>query len=248
MSNNKRPTAAVIIIGDEILSGRTQDINAHFIAARLHQRGIELKRVITIPDEMDTIIKTVNEYRASYDVVFSCGGIGATPDDLTREAMARAFGTTLARNKDAEAMLNGYYGERINDLRLMMADLPEGCELIDNELSGAPGFILENVYVFPGVPKLMRKMFDVIEPRLPEGSIVTEEYLSPIGETLFADLMEAAQNKYPNVKIGSYPELDEATGKWRCKLTFTSSTKEEIAPCRDQLLSAIQDRANPIPG
>ena len=162
--------------------------------------------------------------------------------------MARAFGTTLTRNKDAEAMLNGYYGERINDLRLMMADLPEGCELIDNELSGAPGFILENVYVFPGVPKLMRKMFDVIEPRLPEGSIVTEEYLSPIGETLFADLMEAAQNKYPNVKIGSYPELDEATGKWRCKLTFTSSTKEEIAPCRDQLLSAIQDRANPIPG
>lgn len=240
---SKTYTAAVIIVGDEILSGRTQDINANFIAARLHQRGVHLKRVITIPDEMDTIVGTVNEYRKTYDVVFSCGGIGATPDDLTREAMAIAFGTTLTRNKEAEAMLNGYYGERINDLRLMMADLPKGCRLILNELSGAPGFVLENVYVFPGVPKLMRKMFDVIEPELPSGSIVTLEYLSPIGETLFADLMDAAQNKYPDVKIGSYPELDEATNKWRCKLTFTSSSEEAIAPCRDQLLSAIQERA-----
>ena len=240
------PTAAVIIIGDEILSGRTQDINANFIAARLHQRGVALKRIITIPDEIDVIVGTVREYSETYDVVFSCGGIGATSDDLTRDAMALAFNRKMERNKAAEQMLSTYYGERINDLRLRMADLPEGCELIENELSGAPGFVINNVYVFPGVPKLMRKMFDVIEPRLPKGSIVTLEYLSPIGETLFADLMEAAQKKYPDVKIGSYPELDEASNKWRCKLTFTSSTEEALAPCRDELLSAINDRAKTL--
>ena len=241
---SKEFTAAIIIVGDEILSGRTRDINANFIAARLHQRGIYLKRIITIPDDMETIVGKVREYSEKYDNVFVCGGIGATPDDLTREAMARAFETTLERNKAAEAMLCAYYGERINDLRLMMADLPIGCRLIENELSGAPGFIMGNVYVFPGVPKLMQKMFDVIESELPQGSIVTLEYLSPIGETLFADLMEAAQNKYPDVKIGSYPELDEASGKWRCKLTFTSSTEEAIAPCRDMLLTAIAERAD----
>ena len=237
------PIAAVIIIGDEILSGRTRDTNANFIAARLHQRGIALKRIITVPDEMDVIVGTVREYCEKYDVVFSCGGIGATSDDLTRDAMALAFGRGMERNKEAEAMLCAYYRERINDLRLRMADLPEGCELIKNELSGAPGFIIKNIYVFPGVPKLMQQMFLLIEERLPQGRIVTEEVTSPIGETLFADLMEEALRRYPDVKIGSYPELDEESGKWRCRLTFTSSSSEAIAPSKNFLMTEIEKRA-----
>lgn len=240
------PTAAVLIIGDEILSGRTKDINACFIAGRLHQRGVDLKRILTLPDDLELIARVMREYSGTYDVVFSCGGIGATSDDVTREAVAAAFGRGMERNPGAAAMLEQYYGERINDLRLRMADLPCGCRLIENELSGAPGFQVENVYVFPGVPKLMRKMFDVIEPELPAGSIATIEVRSPIGETLFADLMEAALEKFSDVKIGSYPELDEATGKWHCSLTFTSATEEEAGAARDFLMAAIAQRAEEL--
>ena len=241
---NENKTAAVVIIGDEILSGRTKDSNAGFIAERLSLRGLHLKVIITIPDDLEKIIDTVNLYRKTYDFVFTCGGIGATPDDLTREALAKAFGKRCQRNIEAAKQLENYYKERINDLRLRMADLPEDCVLIPNATSGAPGFRLENVYVFPGVPKLMREMFLSIEKELPQGKIFKTEVKSPIGETLFADLMEEALKKFPDVKIGSYPELDEASGSWQCKLTFTAGSEKAVLEAQTFLMSAIEKRAS----
>ncbi|MBT6884171.1 MAG: competence/damage-inducible protein A, partial [Rhodospirillaceae bacterium] len=170
MAEHKTITAALIIIGNEILSGRTQDANLAFLGEQLNELGVRLREVRVIPDVEDTIIETVNTLRQAFDYVFTTGGIGPTHDDITSAAIAKAFGTELARHPEAEALLLGHYKpEDVTPARMKMADIPVGATLLDNPVSKAPGFRLENVHVLPGVPRIMQAMFKLFSHELVGG-------------------------------------------------------------------------------
>lgn len=199
--------AAVIIIGNEILSGRTQDINLPFLANRLSELGIPLAEARTIPDIEAVIVQTVNELRARFDYVFTTGGIGPTHDDITSASIAKAMSVEIERNPMAQRLLEEYYPNKdITDARLKMADIPVGAELIYNPISGAPGFQLQNVFVLPGVPKIMQAMFEGITERLVAGpAILTSSIVTDLREGKIADGMSLLQEEYPSISIGSYP-------------------------------------------
>lgn len=206
---SKIVNACLIIIGNEILSGRTQDKNLSWLALRLNEVGIRMQHMRVIPDVEEIIIATVNEVRAQYDYVFTTGGIGPTHDDITSECIAKAFGIKYARNAEAEARLRVYYKpEDINEARLRMANMPEGAKLIDNPVSAAPGFIIENVYVLAGVPRIMHAMVDGILHGLNGGTPMKSETLSFwLQEGVIAEGAAKIQARFPAVEIGSYPMI-----------------------------------------
>ena len=200
-------TAAVIVIGNEILSGRTKDANLSYIAAKLGAVGIRTMEARVVPDVEAMIVEAVNTCRQRYAYVFTTGGIGPTHDDITARCIAAAFAVPFGRNAEAERRLLGYYDpEMVNEARLSMADTPEGVELIDNPVSIAPGFRLENVYVLPGVPKILQAMVDGLVPNLQGGAPIVSLALTvyaPEGE--MAAMLEGVQKAYPDLDLGSYP-------------------------------------------
>lgn len=200
-------TASILIIGNEILSGRTQDSNLNWLAKELNNCGVRLREARVVADIPEAIIEAVNTLRAKYDYVFTTGGIGPTHDDITSECIAQAFGVPYERNKEAEALLTRYYGaDKLNEARLKMSDMPQGVTLIANPVSVAPGFIIGNVHVMAGVPRIMQAMFDSIRHTLKGGkkvnSITVSTYLT---EGTIAAQLTAIQNAFPDVEIGSYP-------------------------------------------
>lgn len=200
-------TACVLIIGNEILSGRTQDVNLNHLAKGLNEAGVRLREARVIPDVADVIIATVNEVRAKYDYVFTTGGIGPTHDDITSECVARAFGVKLILHPDARRILETHYkpGE-LNEARLRMAHVPEGATLIPNPISLAPGFRIGNVFVMAGVPLVMQAMFDGVKGSLKGGRpVLTRAVSCGLGEGVLAAGLEAIQTRYADVDIGSYP-------------------------------------------
>ena len=203
------PTAAILVIGDEILSGRTKDKNIGWLAEQLNQQGIQLREARVIPDVRETIIETVKLLSAAHDLVFTSGGIGPTHDDITTECIATAFGKKVIRHPEAEARLIAHYRDtdiEFNEARQKMADIPEDATLIDNPLSAAPGFILENVHVFAGVPSILQAMFEGLRDSLPGGVAMTRLTVQcAIGEGTIASVMETVQAAYEGVSIGSYP-------------------------------------------
>lgn len=204
---NGEYTSAIVIIGDEILSGRTQDQNLAFLGKRLAELGIILKVATVIPDDAGVIVNTINDYRKKYSYVFTSGGIGPTHDDITSATVARAFNVELERNPEAVQLLEEYYPTgTVNAARLKMADIPVGAVLIKNPVSGAPGFQLENVFVLPGVPLILQAMFDGITDRLVGGPAVLSRSISTnISESALAVDLEKLQQQYHDVVIGSYP-------------------------------------------
>ncbi|MBU74816.1 MAG: competence/damage-inducible protein A [Rhodospirillaceae bacterium] len=203
------PTAAIIIIGDEILSGRTKDKNIGWLAEQLNAQGIQLREARVIADVREVIIDTVRTMSAAVDLVFTSGGIGPTHDDITTESIAAAFGRKVIRHPEAEARLLAHYENteiEFNAARQKMADIPEGATLIDNPLSAAPGFIVENVHVFAGVPSILQAMFEGLRDSLPGGVAMTRLTVQcAIGEGTIASLMQAVQTDHAGVSIGSYP-------------------------------------------
>lgn len=203
------PTAAILIIGNEILSGRTQDINIQFIASRLGLRGIKLSEVRVVRDEEEAVIKTVRELGKQYTYVFSTGGIGPTHDDITAACMAKAFNAPLEINAEAKHRLEEYYKDRgvdLNEGRLRMARIPRGATLIDNAVSAAPGFKIANVYVMAGVPNIMQSMFHSFENSLVQGvAVLSNTITCTLREGDIAIELENIQKKFANVEIGSYP-------------------------------------------
>jgi molybdenum cofactor synthesis domain-containing protein len=201
-------TACLIIIGNEILSGRTVDANLPYIAQKLGAIGIRLMEVRVVADDETAIVEAVNACRARYTYVFTTGGIGPTHDDITAAAVAKAFGRRYVRHFEAERRLLAYYPpERVNPARMKMADMPEGAELIDNPVSVAPGFRIENVHVLPGVPKIMQAMFDGLLATLRGGAKLLARaitVLAPEGDVANAGLGEI-QARFPMLEIGSYP-------------------------------------------
>ena len=200
-------TAAVMVIGDEILSGRTQDSNSHYIARFLAALGVDLKEVRVVPDVEDEIVAGLNALRARYDLVFTTGGIGPTHDDITADAIAAAFGVGIDYHPEALALLAARYkpGE-FNDMRKRMARIPDGASLIANSVSTAPGFQLGNVFVMAGVPMIMRAMLEELAPRLKRGALVHSATVEArIPEGRIAAALARIQREHKTVSVGSYP-------------------------------------------
>jgi len=200
-------TAAMLVIGDEILSGRTQDSNSNYVARQLAALGIDLKEVRIVGDIEDEIVAALNALRTRYDFVFTSGGIGPTHDDITADAVARAFGVGIGYHPEAYALLEARYEKgQFNEARKRMARVPEGGSLIKNSASVAPGFQIGNVFVMAGVPMVMRAMMEEIVTRLPRGEIVKSITVSAdLPEGTIAQGLEDIQKAYPQTAIGSYP-------------------------------------------
>jgi molybdenum cofactor synthesis domain-containing protein len=204
-------TAALIVIGDEILSGRTKDVNIGAVADFCTDLGIDLKEVRVVSDETDDIVAAVNAVRARYTYVFTTGGIGPTHDDITADAVAKAFGVELPINAQAREMLEARWketGTEVNEARLRMARIPEGADLIVNSVSAAPGFRIGNVHVMAGVPIIMRAMLEAIAPTLKGGKKVQSITVrAAVGEGTVGSALGELQALYPDVKMGSYPQM-----------------------------------------
>ena len=202
------PTACLLVIGNEVLSGRTQDLNIKFLATGLGAIGMPLREVRVIPDVPDTIIATVNEARAKFDHVFTTGGIGPTQDDITSECIAAAFGVPWEPHPEAWARLEARYAPgEFNAARQRMATMPRGATLIDNPVSTAPGFTIGNVHVMAGVPRVMQAMWACLAPTLAGGAPIVMAAVHAMGlaEGKIADGLSAIQNRYPAIDLGSYP-------------------------------------------
>ncbi|MCK5446456.1 MAG: competence/damage-inducible protein A [Rhodospirillaceae bacterium] len=203
---NSPTTACVLVIGNEVLSGRTQDANIQFLATALNAQGIRLSEVRVIADSEPAIVEAINHCRARYTYVFTTGGIGFTHDDITAKAVATAFGLPFTRHAGAEAILREHYQGKLNDARLTMADMPEGAELIENPVSRAPGIKVENVYVLAGVPSIVRAMFDAFKHTLEGGRVLESRTVhTSLSEGMIAAELGAVQDAHTNVEIGSYP-------------------------------------------
>ena len=252
MSSPDSVTAALIVIGDEILSGRTKDVNIGAVADFCTDLGIDLKEVRVISDETDEIVEAVNALRARYTYVFTTGGIGPTHDDITADAVAKAFGVALPINAQARAMLESRWketGTEVNEARLRMARIPEGADLIVNSVSAAPGFRIGNVHVMAGVPIIMRAMLEALTPTLKGGKkVMSVTVKAAVGEGTVGGPLGELQAEYPDVKMGSYPQmgkdrvmtelvlrssdaarLEEAAGKVR-DMVAAAHSKAGIAP------------------
>ncbi len=209
--NAPSPTAAVLLIGDEILSGRTQDSNLAYIAKFLAAYGIDVCEARVVRDREEEIATAVNALRGRYTYVFTTGGIGPTHDDITTDAMGRAFGVSADHHPEALALLAPRYtpGE-FNEMRRRMARIPEGATLIRNRVSTAPGFQIANVIVLAGVPMIMRAMLEDVGPRLQRGRLVVSRTISAeIGEGRIAAALAQIQRDHPTIAIGSYPAFAE---------------------------------------
>jgi molybdenum cofactor synthesis domain-containing protein len=203
-------TAALLVIGDEILSGRTKDKNIGYVAEYLTNIGVDLKEVRVVPDEEPEIVAAVNALRARYTYVFTTGGIGPTHDDITADCVAKAFGVGIDVDERAKAMmLERYKPEDLNEARLRMARIPHGADLVDNPISRAPGFKLGNVVVMAGVPSIMQAMLDAVAPTLSTGARMVVETIpaDKVPEGLYAEGLGAIAKTHATVSIGSYPSF-----------------------------------------
>ena len=236
-------TAAVVVIGNEILSGRTKDVNVAYLARRLTALGIVLAEVRMVRDEERAIVAAVNTLRAAHDYVFTTGGIGPTHDDITCEAVARAFGRPYRINPEAERILVAFYrdtGRELNEARMRMAYTPEGAALIDNPVSRAPGFRVENVHVLAGIPAVMRAMFESVAPTLKGGRAVrSREIAVLLGEGDVAARLGALQERHPALEIGSYPFVRD--GAFGTTLVLRGTDEDEIARAGDELCAILRE-------
>lgn len=206
-------TAAVLVIGDEILSGRTQDANTRYIASYLGQIGVDLREARVAPDEEDEIVAALNALRARYTYVFTTGGIGPTHDDITADAVARAFGVAIGEDPRALALLRERFSEaELNPARRRMARIPDGADLILNAVSKAPGFRIGNVFVMAGVPVVMQAMMDTIGPQLVAGPpvLVAAVEAGAAPEGAYAAALEEIARAHATVSVGSYPTFTSA--------------------------------------
>lgn len=203
------PTAAMLVIGDEILSGRTRDANMHYLAGELTKHGVDLKEVRIVSDDRSDIIDATKALSAGYDYVFTSGGIGPTHDDITADCIAAVFGTFIDVRADAQAILAEHYaktGLELNAARLRMARIPETASLIENPVSAAPGFILKNVYVMAGVPSVFQAMVAGILPTLTGGAPLLSQSLRVLrGEGDIADQLSKLAAEFDDLSIGCYP-------------------------------------------
>lgn len=235
-------TAAVLLIGDEVLSGRTKDKNLGFIADYLTALGIDLKEARVVADDEADIVAAVNALRARYTYVFSTGGIGPTHDDITADCMAKAFGVGISHHPEAVEILMQHFasiGREPNEARMRMARVPEGASLIHNSVSKAPGFRMENVFVMAGVPKVMQAMMDALAPSLSRGVPMQSRTIAfQGGEGDIAKPLKEIQERFGDVIIGSYP-FESPLG-FNTNLVLRSRDQTRLATATDEVIAAAE--------
>jgi len=237
-------TAALMVIGDEILSGRTKDKNIGYIADHCTAIGIQLKEVRIVPDEEDEIVAALNALRSKYTYVFTTGGIGPTHDDITADAVAEAFGVSIDIDQRALELMMPYFkkrGTEVTPARLRMARIPDGGELVENSISVAPGFMLGNVVVMAGVPTVMQVMLDAVTPRLRTGRKMHSEAIDlNFPEGAVADLLGAHQKAYPDVPMGSYPTIRD--NRPCTQLVLRSLDEAQLAEATEGLKAQLREK------
>lgn len=242
MANLRTWTAALVVIGDEILSGRTQDANVAQVADWLNRQGIRFEEVHIVPDRQDRIVEAVNALRGRYDYLFTTGGIGPTHDDITVDAVAKALGVPVVIHPAARAILERYYEGRggLNEGRLRMARVPEGAELIENRMSGAPGIRIGNLFLMAGVPHITAGMLDALSGTLEGGRplvSVTVGAFAPESEV--AELLREAEQSAEGISIGSYPFFKE--GRVGSNFVVRSEDVEKAKQVANQLAGKLAD-------
>lgn len=237
------PTAAVLVIGDEILSGRTQDTNTNTIARFLAALGIDLMEARVVSDDHGRIVEALDALRSRWDYVFTTGGIGPTHDDITADAVAAALGVALHEHPDALAILSRRYGDDFNAARRRMARIPEGGVLIANPVTDAPGFQIGNVFVMAGVPKIMQAMLEDVAPRLRTGAIVHVQTLkvSGVGEGAVADVLRAAANQRRELSFGSYPFGHGSIGEIGTQLVIRGRDADQVDAAAHDLIAELRN-------
>lgn len=251
MTETQHVTAAVLVIGNEILSGRTKDANLPFLGAELNKLGIQMREARVVADIESDIIDALNACRVKYDYVFTTGGIGPTHDDITAGCVAKAFGQKLIRHPEAERILReriAQMGVEVTEARLKMAETPEFAELIDNPVSGAPGFKVENVFVMAGIPRIMQAMFEGAKPHLRRGvTMLSVTVGSFVPEGTIATELSLLQDAYPDIDIGSYPFHFD--GKPGSNLVFRGPEQARLEEAADRLRDLIRNLGgDPVDG
>jgi FAD synthetase len=228
--------AGIILIGNEILSGKIQDANAAYLCRELRALGVDVRRISVIPDEVDLIAREVSAFSRDFDVVFTSGGVGPTHDDVTIEGVARALGVRVVRHPTFVELLDRYYGGQLNEAKLKMAEIPEGAELVSGGPVGFPTILARNVYVLPGVPEIFRRKFEALRERFREQPFHLANVFTRIGEGTLAEYLNALLAEFPSLLLGSYPELGHP--EYRVKVTLESKDRSYL----DQALARFLER------
>jgi len=237
----KTVTACVLVIGNEILSGRTKDANIQYLAVELNKIGVRLMECRVIPDIEATIVATVNEVRRKFDYVFTTGGIGPTHDDITADCIAKAFGVGISENAEAVDRMTRHYGDAalFTPARRRMARIPHGGVLVDNPVSVAPGFQMENVFTFAGIPKIVEGMFGAMKHRLAGGApMVSRTVRTTLPEGIIAEPLGALQKRYEDLDIGSYPGF--RNGRVSVSLVLRGTDDARLATASAELIDTIR--------
>lgn len=237
------PTAAMLVIGDEILSGRTRDANMHYLAGQLTDAGIDLREVRVVSDDPDAIVSAVRALSQSHETVFTSGGIGPTHDDITADCIARAFDDHIDVRADARALLQAHYdrqGIELNEARLRMARIPNSATLIDNPVSVAPGFTVRNVHVMAGVPAVFQAMVATVLPTLTGGDpLISQTQRIDRGEGDIAGPLGVLASEYPNLSMGSYPFQKD--GKYGANIVIRGTDGAQVQEAMDKLAAAFPE-------
>jgi molybdenum cofactor synthesis domain-containing protein len=231
------PTAAILVIGDEILSGKTEEQNAHLLIGELRELGVALRRIAVIPDDIEEVASAVRELSARFDHVFTSGGVGPTHDDVTIVGIARAFERSIVRHPDLERRIKSYFGEEADESRLRMADVPEGSELIDAPELRWPMLACENVYILPGVPEHFRRKFIAIRERFRVAPFYARAIYTLEDEFDLAGNLRAVADAHPQVAIGSYPSF--SSNDYRVKLTLESKDCDALEAAARELMAML---------
>ncbi len=237
----KNVTACLLIIGNEILSGRTKDANLNFLALELNKLGVQLRECRVIPDVEQTVVDTVNEVRRKFDYVFTTGGIGPTHDDITADCIAKAFGVDISEHPEAVARMTRHYGDPalFTPARRRMARIPHGGVLVDNPVSIAPGFQMENVFTFAGIPKIMQAMFESMKHRLVGGApVISRTVRTNLPEGIIAEPLGALQKRFDDLDIGSYPGF--RNGKVSVSLVLRGTDDARLAAAAAELIDTLK--------
>ena len=239
---NKKINAAIIIIGNEILSGRTQDVNVMNLSKWLNELGVKVEEVRIVPDNETAIIHTVNFLKERFSYIFTTGGIGPTHDDITAKSISKAFNLKYGKHKDAYQILEKYYGSKnFSTGRKKMAMMPTKASLILNPSSGAPGFIVDNVYCLPGVPSILKSMLGGLKNKIKGGKKILSKTISAqTVESEIAKSLEKVQHKFKKVDIGSYPFF--RLGKIGVSMVIRSSDKKKIDACCKEIVSFLKKK------
>ena len=234
-------SAGIIIIGNEVLSGKTQDINSYFLCTELRQLGVEVQKISTIPDVIELIGGEVAEFSRRFNWVFTTGGVGPTHDDVTIEGVAHGFGLRVVSHPDIERRMRQRLGADVNEARLRMANVPEGAELLATEALFAPVVKIHNVFIFPGIPRILQERFHAIKERFREAPYFLKNVYVKLGEGIIAKMLNDVLAQFPELLLGSYPVLE--IPEYKVKVTFESKDPQYLQRALQSFLSSLPDGA-----